>query len=197
IPLYNSRDFIFEAIESVLRQTYSNIEVIVFDDASTDGSYNAVVRKYSHDGRIRIFQNSTNLGASRTRLLGCNEATGDYISFLDSDDYLAPQFLEIMLHIFNATNSDLVFSNFKHFNILSEIMDDRFSLKGKPISRIEYINSLSSGKVIGSCCMRMYPKEIVKNVEPVDRLFSRGEDLVFNLDIINDIHNIYYVDLPL
>jgi len=87
IPLYNSKDYIIEAIDSVLSQTYKNIEVIVIDDGSSDGSYDLVKEKYTN-GEVKLLnhENHINKGVSKTRKLGIEHSKGEYIAFLDSDD---------------------------------------------------------------------------------------------------------------
>ena len=86
IPTYNRAGLIGFAIESVLAQTYSNWELLVIDDASTDGT-ETVVKKYAEkDVRIRYIKNSTNLGILKTRNRGLHESSGEYIAMLDSDD---------------------------------------------------------------------------------------------------------------
>tara|TARA_R110002072_G_scaffold288013_4_gene454012 strand:+ start:1933 stop:2889 length:957 start_codon:yes stop_codon:yes gene_type:complete len=86
IPCYNSREFIAEALGSALSQNYSNLEVIVVDDGSTDNSWD-LISEYS-DRRLHIFRQA-NKGACAARNLGLRNATGDYVKFLDADDVLA------------------------------------------------------------------------------------------------------------
>ena len=83
IPMYNRRDHIFRAVDSVLSQTKPVDEVIIVDDGSTDGSYGMVQRRYRN--KVRIIRQK-NLGVSGARLRGIQEATGEWIAFLDSDD---------------------------------------------------------------------------------------------------------------
>lgn len=85
IPIHNSSKHIKECLESVINQTYKNIEIIVVDDASKDNSLEVV--KNIKDNRIKIIELKENVGAGKSRNKGIEEATGDYICFLDSDDY--------------------------------------------------------------------------------------------------------------
>ena len=82
IPAYNAEDSIEESINSVLNQTYSNIELIVIDDCSTDNTYN-VVKKYSN---VKLLQTPVNSRQGTARNIGLNNCSGDYILFLDADD---------------------------------------------------------------------------------------------------------------
>jgi glycosyltransferase involved in cell wall biosynthesis len=91
IPVYNTEKYIGDTIESVLNQTYKNIEVIIVNDGSTDNSL-AVLKKYRQQ-RVKIFT-QTNKGASAARNRGYREATGEYIKFLDGDDLINPEMIE-------------------------------------------------------------------------------------------------------
>ena len=88
IPVYNCRAYVAEAIESILHQTYTDFELVLIDDASTDGSVK-VIRSYS-DPRIRVVCNEANLGIPKTHNKGVELARGEYIAMLDHDDYSYP-----------------------------------------------------------------------------------------------------------
>ena len=90
-PLYNQEEYIAETIESALAQTYKDVEIIVVNDASTDGSL-AVAQKYAD--RVKIVSNPVNRGLPATRNIAISHATGDLILPLDSDDKIDPQYLE-------------------------------------------------------------------------------------------------------
>ena len=85
MPSYNTAQYISETIQSVLRQTYTNWELIIIDDCSNDDTDN-VVKKYLSDNRIRYIQNERNSGAAVSRNRALREAKGKWIAFLDSDD---------------------------------------------------------------------------------------------------------------
>lgn len=85
MPAYNASKYIEQSIQSVINQTYTNWELIIIDDCSTDG-IDEIVRKYEVDIRIRFLKNQVNQGVSKTRNYGIREAKYDYVAFLDSDD---------------------------------------------------------------------------------------------------------------
>ena len=88
---YNYQDYIKETIQSVLDQTYSDWELIIVDDCSTDNSVD-VIKSFSDD-RIKLFINEKNLGLAETIKLGIENATGEWIAFLESDDILREDYL--------------------------------------------------------------------------------------------------------
>ena len=92
VPMHNSSKYLTECIESILNQTYNNFEIIIVDDASTDNSVE--IASEIKDNRIRIFKLEENLGVATARNKGIEEATGDYICFIDSDDYWVRDKLE-------------------------------------------------------------------------------------------------------
>lgn len=87
IPAYNVEDYIFRAIESCIHQTYSNIEIIVVDDGSSDGTYSVVEEYRKKDSRIKLYYQE-NGGVSSARNRGLDACTSDYVIFLDSDDWM-------------------------------------------------------------------------------------------------------------
>ena len=95
-PLYNAEHYLKNTFASVLNQTYKNWEWIIVDDCSTDGSLE-VARELANDDRIKVLSLDVNSGAAKARNKGLDAAKGDYIVFLDSDDELDDNFLELQL----------------------------------------------------------------------------------------------------
>ena len=93
MPSYNTASYISDSIKSVLAQTYSNWELIIVDDCSTDNT-DAIVAEFLSDKRIRYYKNPYNSGAAQSRNRALREAKGRYIAFLDSDDLWLPEKLE-------------------------------------------------------------------------------------------------------
>ena len=94
VPLYNTKNLLAETIESVLSQTYTNWEMIIVDDCSTDGSYEYAMTFSEKEQRIKVFQLSCNSGPGEARKYGYEKAEREIIAFLDSDDLWMPVKLE-------------------------------------------------------------------------------------------------------
>jgi len=110
-PTYNRADFVVEAVESVLAQTYPHFELLIVDDGSTDNT-REVLEPYLKDGRIRLFYQE-NQGQSVARNRGLDEATGDFVCFLDSDNAWLPDKFEKSLKAFDDNpGSDVVYGDF-------------------------------------------------------------------------------------
>ncbi len=114
IPAYNTEKYLAKAIASVLEQTIDNLEVIVVDDASTDGTV-AIAKSFS-DPRVKVLINPENLGAAATRNRAIRHATGTWIAVLDSDDWYAPERLEKLLAIADSQAADMVADDIYHIN---------------------------------------------------------------------------------
>jgi len=133
IPTYNRADFICDAIDSVLAQTYKDYEIIVVDDGSTDNT-KEVLKKY--DGKIRYFYKE-NMGVSAARNKGIKEAKGEYIAFLDSDDIWLTNNLETLINAIITSGVFVVTSTVKtidvHGNILGikPLLRKGFSIEDK------------------------------------------------------------------
>jgi glycosyltransferase involved in cell wall biosynthesis len=111
IPAYNREKVIYRAIASVLAQTYHDFEVIIIDDASTDGTSGIVAGLAEKDERISLMKHATNKGAQAARNTGINNARGEWIAFLDSDDIWVPESLELRVAVAEKENVAVVHSD--------------------------------------------------------------------------------------
>lgn len=129
IPAYNLEKYIGECLESLLRQTYTDYEVICIEDCSTDSTYN-ILQQFSREFfPLKIVRNNKNMGAARSRNKGLELAKGEYVIFLDGDDYFDKDFLLDMHSAAVQQNADMVIC--RHFSV------DRDPESGKEIIRAE------------------------------------------------------------
>ncbi len=115
IPVYNVEKYIEECIKSVLNQTFKDFEIICVDDCSTDNSIKTIEEYAKNDDRIKIVHHDINRGLAPARNTGMRNAAGDYIFFLDSDDYILPETLENLYNKIEKTNSDFVCASSEAF----------------------------------------------------------------------------------
>lgn len=150
IPVYNVEKYLRQCLDSVLNQTYTNYEVIMVDDGSTDSSYDICLEYCKKDGRFKAFHKE-NGGASTARNVGLKESKGEYIFFLDSDDWLEFNTLSLMLNTANVEKSDLVFCEAQAINELNNnklngyyeyrekyLPDEAYAIMMKMIDRKEF-----------------------------------------------------------
>lgn len=124
ITSYNVSKTIGKAIESCLSQTFQDIEVIIVDDCSTDNSID-IIKSYK-DSRIRLIQNDKNVGAGLSRRIGTKEANGEYITFLDGDDWYDDDFIQTMYEAALEYDADVVSTGMKMINSKGEITSEEF-----------------------------------------------------------------------
>ena len=172
IPCYNSEKTIKKCIDSVLNQTYENFEIILINDGSKDNT-DKIIKTYS-DKRIRYYDNE-NQGIGKTRNFGIKEATGDYITFLDSDDYLDKNALKNFYECAASNDLDLVISNYymigknKQEFIIGNF--DITTLKESP--NLLYDINLSPWN-------KLYKSELIKNIEFIENLKYEDAPFVIN-----------------
>ena len=170
VPVYNMQNFLSQCIESIINQTYENLEIILVDDGSTDGSSKICDEYAQKDKRVTVIHKE-NGGLSDARNFGLAVATGDYISFVDSDDYIHPQMYEILLYFAKKENSDMVTcayerddeSIFQTKIVISDIMSACFDGHRNFDQIIDFAN------VVAWC--RLYKKTVFDGITfPVGKL---------------------------
>lgn len=115
VPVYNVESYLARCLDSLLKQTYSHFEVLLINDGSTDGSLRIAMDYASKDSRIKLFHQK-NSGPSAARNYGLDLAQGDYITFIDSDDFVETTYLENMHTALVSTGSDISSVNFTSYN---------------------------------------------------------------------------------
>ena len=116
IPVYNVEDYLHVCLNSVLKQTYEDFEIICIDDASTDSSADILEYFSQKDSRVKILKNDSNMGPGFSRNRGLEEAKGKHISFLDGDDWFCPNTFEILIKKAEQDNLDLLlFKNIVYY----------------------------------------------------------------------------------
>lgn len=115
MPSYNTADYIAESIQSVLEQSYTDWELIVVDDCSTDNT-DEVIKPYLTDGRIKYYKNEKNSGAAVSRNHALREAKGKWIAFLDSDDLWMPDKLEKQIRYMEMNSYHFSYTNYSEIN---------------------------------------------------------------------------------
>jgi len=111
VPVYNVEHYLDRCLKSILAQNFSDYEVILIDDQSTDDSFK-IMQNYSREYGFKIIRNFENVGLSATRNVGISKAVGKYIYFLDSDDWLDSDMFSTIISIMESDNLDLIFFDF-------------------------------------------------------------------------------------
>lgn len=175
IPCYNAEKTIKRCLESVISQTYKNIEIVIINDGSIDKT-DSIIKKYINDNRIKYY-NRSNHGIGKTRNFGIKEATGEYITFLDSDDYLPNDAIDNLYKLAQKNKLDLVVSDYyvDNKNIKSE------KIKSFPITNIKNNPNLIFDINLAPW-NKLYKKELIENIKFEENL--KYEDAPFVIESI-------------
>lgn len=195
VPAYNVEKYLPRCLDSILAQTYKNIEVILIDDGSPDNS-GAICDEYaSGDNRIRVFHIENN-GVSSARNLGLKEARGDYIGFVDSDDYIAPEMYEVLVKNLEEYNADISICGFSQEDINGQF--HRYFKKDVTInlSTDEQIECLLENRYYRcSIWDRIFKKEVLNNVS-FHKDIKIYEDMLFDYEAIKNSKKAVYTSTP-
>ena len=183
IPSYNEEKNISRCLDSVMNQTFSDFEVLCVDDGSNDKTYD-IIKKYSEkDSRIIPMKNP-NKGVSSARNFGIENANGDYIGFVDSDDFIQPQMYEFLYKAVTENNCDFSVCRYKK---TSEFIQKKFEYKTdtfKPENFISFYDSEFTNNnelVFSSACTKLISKKFLNDIK--FKNYKIGEDTVFNSEI--------------
>lgn len=192
VPVYNAEAQVDRCIRSLVEQTYPNLEILLVDDGSTDGSY-AICRGYAERyGNIRVFQKK-NGGVSSARNLGLDQAKGEFLFFLDSDDYLDPACLEKLAAAQKESGAEIVVSN-----ALDEFDGGRTEIRssgemGVLLNREEAIyHFLKEDLYTAVCWGRLYARANIASLR-FDESMRIAEDGKFFLGAIQKSSCIYVI----
>ena len=194
VPVYNAENYLRKCIESIINQTYNELEIILVDDGSTDSSPKICDEFAEKDDRIKVIH-KVNGGVSSARNAGLDCFKGEYVTFIDSDDYIESNMFELIAEAIRRKDVDLVFIREKSVN-----------LEGKTI----YINGdIPSGKIlyfgrekaeeriikmqINGMCDKTYKRSLIENIRVLEGK-RHGEDLFFNIQVLERVKTVALVD---
>ena len=185
VPIYNTEKYLATCVESILQQSYDNIQVCLINDGSNDNSLSICQKYEDKDQRVTV-TNKCNGGVSSARNVGIESAKGDYVAFVDSDDILKSDFVEILLKAMLSNNVDVVFSGYTLLYGKKEVIKKPRIEAGK-YNAIDLRKKLIddgtlSGILFGSVCGALYKRDIIlsQNVW-FDENIKVNEDGIFNL----------------
>lgn len=177
IPAYNVAQWLPRCIESVLGQTYQNLEILLIDDGSTDDTVSIIDAYAEKDPRI-IAIHQENHGVSHARNQGLLLATGDLIAFIDSDDALEPDMHELLVQVMEAHNADISHCGYKHI-VRDEIRLVHDTRRILPQSRDEALCCLVGGRLFdGGLWNKLFRREVLSGLRFREGI-RMNEDILF------------------
>lgn len=195
VPVYNSEKTITRCIDSILNQKYSNLEILIIDDGSFDNSSQLSDRYKTIDNRVRVFH-KTNSGVGSSRQFALEVATGDFLTGVDSDDYIEPEMYQDMVNKLAEDKSSVVVVDF----FVETIYGQRVNCQKTPsVNSNDILKAILLNKMHGSICNKLISMDLIKRSRanfPVN--INYCEDVLFlcKLLILNSkvsyINKAYY-----
>ena len=195
VPIYNTAEYLSRCIDSLIAQTYRDIEIILVDDGSTDSSYEICQSYACCDDRIRLFH-QINQGLSAARNTGIEQlsAESDYLTFVDSDDYVADSYIEEMVKLSVQYDADVVSCKYLSFDEFDQIeksdLEERV-LVHEGSTKFEGLFNQQKIDTVISCC-KLFRRNIFRDIRyPIGKLH---EDEYVIQDILNVANKIVYTN---
>lgn len=199
IPVYNTENYVIKSIDSVLLQTYKNLEVIVVDDGSPDNAAELIIERFGKNNRVK-FLRKENGGVSSARNFALEVAQGSYITFLDSDDTFEPDSIEKLYDSITVENTDIAIPCV--YNIISvdgKIKETKlFHETSDTMNSLTFaINHMITEGTAWRCSSVMYKTEVIKkyHVRFIEGV-KLNEDYLFNLSYFSHIDKISIIKTP-
>ncbi|MDY6402960.1 MAG: glycosyltransferase family 2 protein [Bacteroidales bacterium] len=198
VPIYNSSAFLRKCIDSLVSQSYKDIEIVLFDDGSRDDSFKICTQYAEKDNRIKVFSRE-NRGVSQTRLDAFHNSTGEYITFVDADDYVEEDYVSFMVEHLERENVDVVSS--QHNNVIGQKIDKdirniqgRFDKQGiENLLETKYLYDSSTQKtgITVYLCTKLIKREFVEKILNASLGLWYGEDQVAVTQLLYDVSSIF------
>lgn len=196
LPIYNVEKYLTKCIETVINQTYKNIEVILVDDGSTDSSSKICDEFKKKDGRIKVIHKK-NGGLSDARNIGLEIAKGKYVGFIDSDDYIEKNMFEILYNKIIKYDADVVKCEYAYNN--SNIANGTLNIKEDKFIKKEEFEPLFYDKFfvdmnVHNLWDQMFKKELIVDcLSYINTDITMGDDLEINIQLFKNIRNILFI----
>lgn len=194
VPVYNVEKYLRKGIESILNQTYKNLEVIIIDDGSTDNS-GIICDEYANaDKRIHVIHQE-NKGVARARNAGLKLAGGKYIGFIDPDDYIDEKMFEILYRNIKDKDSDIAICSIYRVetNGVQRLWYQKFD-EEKIIEGEDVFKRFADDTFGGMVWNKLFKRDIIRHYFPDMR---SGEDVCWLMKIFLDVQKISYINQPL
>lgn len=182
VPVYNVENYLNKCLDSILSQSYQNIELIVVDDGSTDSSKTILKQYVEKDSRVKLISQD-NQGHQKARHVAVSNTTGDYLAFVDSDDSLEPNALQSMVELIVRESADIVVGrlNIESNGKKKMFRSDIFST----ISFDDYLREyLLSGRVGWNMCGKLFKTKLIKDNGEAPIKVAAGEDALFTILLV-------------
>lgn len=197
VPVYKTAQYLPKCLDSIIRQTYKNLEIIVVDDGSPDNSYRICQEYAKIDDRIKIIQQK-NSGVSKARNNALNVCSGDYIGFVDSDDFIDEDMYEHLLNLIKENNGDIAICNYTFIDTYGNKEDPMVSISNVPNYKVfdtknatEEIMKIKDNLFVGHVWDKLFKKDSIKELFFLEDIHCY-EDLIFVYEAFKKSNSIIF-----
>lgn len=199
IPIYNAQANLHRCIDSVLKQDFEDFELILMDDGSKDSSGSICDEYAEKDSRVRVIHKE-NSGVSDTRNQAISLAKGEYLQFLDSDDWITPDATGLLVRTATEHDCDMVISDF--YRVVGERLSHKGDIQEDGLLTREefavYMMEKPADFYYGVLWNKLYRKDIIEKYGLcMDKDISWCEDFIFNMEYIRHVRNVYALRVPI
>ncbi len=194
VPVYNCEPYVARCVRSIMAQTHTDLEIICIDDGSSDGSGEILDALALEDKRLRVVHQA-NAGASAARNAGIDLATGDFITFVDSDDAIEPDMYETLLSLFTDESIDIAHCGY--MRVYPDGSTKDVNGTGKLVSQDRYEASkclLLGSLFVGSMCNKLYKAHLFSDVR-LDTTVAINEDVLANAELFSRANRLVFLDV--
>lgn len=204
VPIYNTQKFLKKCVDSILNQTYKDFELLLMVDGSPDNCLSICNEYAKKDARV-IVVNKENEGLEKTRRVGLGYAKGDYITHIDSDDWVDITALEKMITAAESSHADVVIAKFTRvmdrFGLLKKPspynLPHNFLLDNASFMKDYFIGFFGINKFSISMWAKLYKKSFIDQQHIAIGGFDMGEDLYYNIQVFPKATKIHFIDAPI
>lgn len=209
VPVYNTKKYLVDCIDTLIKQSYQNIEIILVDDGSTDGSDRICDEYRAMDKRVKVIH-KPNEGLTSSRCVGIENMSGQYGMIVDSDDWVDTEAVEECINVIEETGAECVFFSYvreyDNKSLPVHIYNDSKLYVGKDVKTVYrrvwglYGSEMSHPERLDSmvsCCMKLYSASVLKRAYFVDtKVVGGSDDALFNIYALHQCNSIFYLDKP-
>lgn len=194
VPVYNCAPYVERCVRSIMSQTHDDLEIICVDDGSTDDSGLILDQLACEDARIQVIHQD-NAGVSAARNAGIDAASGEFITFVDSDDAIEPDMYDTLIPFFKDENVDIVHCGYKRIHPDGSVKDVNGTGKMVRQNRFEAVECLLAGRLfVGSLCNKVYRSCLFEDVR-LDTSLAINEDILANAEVFFRANELVYLDI--
>ncbi len=205
VPIYNITNYVERCVDSIISQSYKNLEIVLVDDGSEDGSADKI-RKYSSDTRVRII-NKINGGLSDARNTGLEVVTGEYVLFVDGDDYIEGDCIQILVSLIDDSTDVILFPYLKEYKHSSQKCNlfetNEFVFNETDVKNLIYarligpeisITSISPVSMdrLNTAWGKLYKRSLIDGIRFTDTKIIGPEDCWFNIQVFRNVKRVKY-----